>query len=52
MKTSSLLMIAMLAFCVVSLLFTFNGDLFFAFASIVISSVLHIAAIASEREGD
>lgn len=52
MKTSYLLMIAMLAFCVWSLFFTFNGQLFYASASIIMSFVMHIAAVASEKEGD
>jgi hypothetical protein len=45
-------MLAMLAFCVWSLFFTFNGQFFFAFASIIVSFVLHIAGVASENEGD
>jgi hypothetical protein len=52
MKTSYLLMIGMLAFCVWSLFFTFNGLFFYAVGSIIMSTVLYIAGIASEKEGD
>jgi hypothetical protein len=52
MKTSYLLMIAMLLFCVWSLFFTFKGLFFYAIASMIVSTVLYIAGIASEKEGD
>jgi hypothetical protein len=52
MKTSSLLMIAMISFCAWSLFFTFNEQFFFAVASIIVSTVLYVASIASQKEGD
>jgi hypothetical protein len=52
MKTSSLLMVAMIAFCVWSLFFTINEQFFFAIASMIVSTVLYIASTASQKEGD
>jgi hypothetical protein len=52
MKTSSLLMVAMIAFSIWSLFFTFNEQFFFAVASIIVSTVLCIASFALQKEGD